>query len=57
MNILGWIIAIALIGIVFAIVDNRKPNTPKVQTFSHYEDYVIGDDGIINMIKHIDIRV
>ena len=50
------IYAAIVIGL-FILIKPRDEKTKTIKSFSHYEDYVIDEDGVINMIKHVDIRV
>lgn len=57
--IFGITTVICLLAFVLAMIDLkescRRRNIPA--SHSHYEDYFIDSDGIINYIKHIDVRV
>lgn len=57
--IFGITTVVCLVAFVLAMVDlkdsSRRRNMPT--SHSRYEDYFIDNDGVINYIKHIDVRV
>jgi len=57
-HVLGYS-AIVIFLFVFVKLAGMLPDDPKIDTVkgARYEDYYIDDEGVVNYIKHIDIRV
>ena len=57
--IFGILTVVAIVGYFLAMADLKRSSQRRNMPTSHsrYEDYFIDNDGVINYIKHIDVRV